>query len=460
MAPQAVGERDLDGATMADLPSPEDAWQADGRAMSAQDVAHLLRRVAANGVAGEISALAGRAPGAAVSELISEPPTYNKFEEELRPLEDAAVRAGAADAYRTWFLRRLVASPWPLREWMTVFWLEFFGLGIGRVGELSLFDDVVRAIRRLALGRYREMLTAVLLHPAFLLNVRASANYRSAPNDRVGAAILRTCLGYREDDFAHQARELARAYCGRFVNRGILRVSDFERDVGEKVVLGRRDTFVAEAVPSLIAEDARATTWTVRRLYRWFFGHTPMPDDAFLSPVAAKLQASGSLADALHGMLCSRWFFSAGIRHRQLRRPLQFVASLLRTFQGRVKLGVVNELVAMGQDVLQPTTLDGWPDACHYLTPLALIRRMKFAVKLVSQDEKLGGGLARQACDEFGNDLPQAVVELLSDGEVPSDVAPQWSALRARYAESAGAREQAAASMICLLATSAVFQTA
>ncbi|GAB6186131.1 DUF1800 family protein [Thermopirellula anaerolimosa] len=437
-----------------------DAWHTCAGPMTRADVAHLLRRVAANATWEELGSMAGRTPDDAFRELAAVPPRYDEFEAEMRPLEDAAVRSNAADAYRTWFLRRLVRSPFPLGEWMTVFWLEHFGLGIGRVGELALFDDVVRSIRRLALKDYHELLAAVLLHPAFLLNVRAPANYRSAPNDRVGAAILRTCLGYRETDFSAQAGELARAFSGRFINRGRLRISEYERDKGEKTILGQRKAYDAEEIPSLIGEDARSATWTARRLYRWFCCELPISSDEFLVPVAEHLRRTGSVGETVRLILTSQWFFSADIRRKKIRRPLDFAAGLLRAFQGTGTLRVVTELTTMGQDILQPTTLDGWPEAGNYFSPLALIQRMNLAAKLLKADENFGGGLAQNVIEAWSGELPSIVTDLMADGEVPAEIGPRWDDLRRRYAASSGERERIAASMIYLLAVSPAFQTA
>lgn len=436
------------------------AWQAFSHPMSGPDVAHLFRRVAGGPTWEELRAFSGQTPDAAFQELTPEPPSYADFEAELRPLEEAAIRSNALEAYRTWFLRRLITSPYPFREWMTVFWLEYFGLGIHRVGELSLFDDVVRSIRRLALKDFRELLSAVLLHPAFLLNVRAPANYRSNPSERVGAAVLRTCLGYCEPDFPAQAEELARAFSGRFINRGRLRISEFERDTGDKIILGHRGTYDAEDIPRLIAADFRAASWTARRLYRWFCCESQMPSDEFLAPVIERLNQSGSIAETVRLILTSRWFFSADVRRRKLRRPLDFAAALLRAFRGRVTLSTVNELTVMGQDVLQPTTLDGWPDAGNYLSPLALIQRMNLVAKLLRPDENYGGGLARGAIEAWKEDLPIACSVLMADAEIPAEVRDQWDDLCRRYAAAPGERERIAASMIYLLAGSPRFQTA
>jgi len=451
---------DREAPNVGAFPASSDDWQAYSHPMSRPDVAHLLRRVAANPTAEELDGFSGQTPDAVFQVLTAESPRYHEFEAELRPLEEAAVRSNAADAYRTWFMRRLVLSPCPLREWMTVFWLEYFGLGIDRVGDLALFDDVVRSMRRLALGDYQELLTAVLLHPAFLLNVRAPSNYRSNPSERVGAAILRTCLGYREQDFSAQSRELARAFCGRFINRGRLRISDFERDTGEKAILGRSRAYEAEEIPRLIAEDTRAASWTSLRLYRWFGCDTGMPSDDFLTPPAERLRQTGSVAETVRLILASQWFFSDTVRRKKLRGPLQFAAALLRVLKGRITLRTVTELTAMGQDILQPTTLDGWPATGNYLSPLALIQRMNLAAKLVGEDENLGGGLARGAVETWGDDLPNALTELMADQTTPAEISAQWEELCVRYAASSGRRERVAASMIYLLAVSPVFQTA
>lgn len=441
-------------------PLPEGAWQACLRPMSGPDVAHLIRRIAGNPTWEELRTFSGQTPEAAFQELTAEPPSYAEFEAKLRPLEEAAIRSDALDAYRTWFLRRLIVSPCPFREWMTVFWLEYFGLGIQRVGELSLFDDVVRSIRRLALEDFRELLSAVLLHPAYLLNVRAPANYRSNPSERVGAAILRTCLGYREPDFSAQAGELGRAFSGRFINRGRLRISELERDTGEKTVLGHRGAYDAEEIPGLIAADVRADSWTARRLYRWFGCESRIPSNEFLTPVIDRLKQTGSIAETVRLILTSQWFFSADVRRSKLRRPLDFAAALLRAFRGRVTISMINELTLMGQDILQPTTLDGWPDAGNYLSPLALIQRMNLAAKLLRADENFGGGLTRGAIEAWKDDLPIACSVLMADGEIPAEIRDQWDDLCGRYAAAPGERERIAASMIYVLAVSPKFQTA
>ena len=72
------------------------------------------------------------------------------------------------EAARAWWLRRMLLTPHPLLEKLTLFWHGHFAASIDKVGRVSLMVRQIQLLRSHALGRFDAMLLAVAHDPAML----------------------------------------------------------------------------------------------------------------------------------------------------------------------------------------------------------------------------------------------------------------------------------------------------
>jgi len=191
--------------------------------------AHLYRRAAFGAGWEQLQQALAAGPQRTVDKLLRPPTDVETFNRRCDESENAA--AGSVDGLRAWWLRRMMETPHPLLEKMTLFWHGYFAVNAGPVNNPRLVKEYVRLLRSHALGSFGSLLPAVARDPAMLVWLGADVNRKAAPNDGFVRPLLETfTVGpghFTEDD----AREAARAFTGRFVLRGQLRYLSQEHDV-------------------------------------------------------------------------------------------------------------------------------------------------------------------------------------------------------------------------------------
>lgn len=117
-----------------------------------------------------------------------------------------------ADAnYERWALVRRLGSQRQVLESMAELWEHH--LHVPASGEVGPFrTSYGRTIRRLALGRYADLLEAAILHPAMAVYLGNANSSKKAPNENLGRELLELHTvgrgNYTEDDVKGSARIL------------------------------------------------------------------------------------------------------------------------------------------------------------------------------------------------------------------------------------------------------------
>lgn len=95
--------------------------------------AHLYRRAGFGATWDELRQALKAGPQRAVDRLLDPEGEVASFSRTCDDYEKAAASAGAL---RAWWLRRIIQTPHPLLEKMTLFWHDFFAVGTARVAAL------------------------------------------------------------------------------------------------------------------------------------------------------------------------------------------------------------------------------------------------------------------------------------------------------------------------------------
>ncbi|NJM06681.1 DUF1800 domain-containing protein [Candidatus Gracilibacteria bacterium] len=143
-------------------------------------------------------------------------------------------------------LLRAIYSRRQLYEVMVDFWSDHFSISIDKAGvaPLKLLDDR-EVIRPYALGRFDELLWAVMRSPAMLIYLDNQENHAGNPNENYARELLELhTLGVNGGYTQRDVQEVARALTGWTVDdnyyRGQHRFAPEQHDDGVKIVLGQR----------------------------------------------------------------------------------------------------------------------------------------------------------------------------------------------------------------------------
>lgn len=369
------------------------AWAAyqpsDERPWSWKLAAHLFRRAAFGASRSELEDAVAAGPKATIDRLLRPEADTRRFDREYDDYEEGA---SGIQGPRAWWLRRMVETPFPLQEKMTLFWHSHFGVAHRRVKDAGLIVQHVRTLRENALGSYREMLESAAQDPAVLLGLDAAASRRSMPNENFSRQLL-TRLSLGPGNFGEEdVREAARAFTGWFVLRGKLRYFSHEHDAGVKQVLGSSGAWQWADIVRLVLDNSATAELLARKLYRWLISEEEDPASDLLEPLASTLAADYDLGKVIEMMLRSNLFFSDHAYRRRIKSPVELALGLIRAADAVVptqQLGI--DLAGLGQDLYNPPTVQGWLGAGNWINAATMIGRANLMNQLLSEQGNYGG---------------------------------------------------------------------
>ncbi len=413
--------------------------------------AHLLDRAGFGGTPEEVSRLAAMTPEAAVDSLIDyegisdadlpafEPSGIYPYGYKLARLEDVVLTAiitgraygvkaeqkpplkyqPAVDEFYTllvsehiemarvgqWWADRMVRTPRPLEEKMTLFWHDHFATSQEKVLNYELLLGQNQTFRNHATGNLRDLLIAVAQDPAMLIWLDNRFNTKGNPNENFSREVMELFTmgeghGYTERDI----RELARAFTG-WTSKPIRTIRDDGRfvedpkkhDAAEKTILSTTDTFNGyQAIDLILAQPATPRHLTAK-LYRHLVREDVPP--AVNERLAEILVQSGwEVKPVLRAMLLSRDFYCEASLGTRIKPPVEFLVSTYRKLGLGHVPGVPDFTQAsrnFGQVLFFPPNVAGWPEGRSWINPATLLARGNFVHQLLFPD-----GAARFAVDK------------------------------------------------------------
>lgn len=276
-------------------------------------------------------------------------------------------------------------SPAQLREQMNWFWFNHFNVQQSKADiRMMVADYEDRAIRPHALGRFRDLLSATLHHPAMLRYLDNAENAAGHINENYARELMELHTmgvgsGYTQSD----VQELARCLTGlgidakpedpklkpelqpQLVRDGLFEFNPARHDYGDKTVLGHtvKGTGLAEAdeVVDILAREPATARHISQELAVFFVSDTPPP--ALIDRMTqAFLRSDGDIATVLSAMFRSPEFAaSAG---QKFKDPVHYVLSAVRlAYDDKVILNttpVMGWLNRMAEGIYNHDTPDGY----------------------------------------------------------------------------------------------------
>lgn len=415
--------------TTADVPGAWAAYQPEERRpWDLRSAGHMYRRAAFGGTWDELQRALKDGPAATVDRLLRPAGDLAAFQKSFDDYDRAAGTSDSDEGPRAWWLRRMIETPHPLLEKMTLFWHSHFGISRARVAAGGLLVPLIHTFRRHALGSYAELLAAALREPAVFLGLNADANRKALPNDHVARQLLAQ-YGPGPGEYDEQdVRETTRALTGWFVLRGELRFVDRDYDTGTKRILGQLGNWaVGDAVRIVLQQPATARN-VVRRLYRWLISETDEPEAKLLEPLVAAFHKDYHIGRLVETLLRSNWFFTPQAYRQRVKSPVELALGLIRPLKRSVPtLRLGGDLAEAGQDLLRPPTVKGWRGGRYWLNPSAMIQRVQLTAALLTPGGAYGEGLDPHAvAQRHGAADPAAAAKFLLDlllgGDVPAEI--------------------------------------
>jgi uncharacterized protein (DUF1800 family) len=311
---------------------------------------------------------------------------HRDFESLARTIGDAAQASGSAERLQAWWFFRMLLSPDPLAERLTLLWHNHFATSNRKVQDLVAMRDQNELLRRHGRGPFDELLTAVIKHPAMLVWLDADSNRAGHPNENLARELLELfTLGighYGEAD----VQAAARALTGWTVGGKQFRFAGQRHDDGELDLLGRRGRMNGDELLAVLVEHPATAQRVAWRLSTMFFGEGAV-DESAIDELAAGLRDHDlSIGWAVKRVLCSKLFFAEVNLRSRVLGPIEFIVGALRALDLREPppstLLLAEWSSRMGQVLFAPPNVGGWPEGRSWLSSRSVVARSNFAVAL------------------------------------------------------------------------------
>ena len=355
------------------------------------------------------------------------------FESLARTIGDAAVASGNPARLKAWWVYRMLVTPDPLGERLTLMWHNHFATSDRKVQDLALMREQNELLRRHARGSFTDLLSSVVKHPAMLLWLDADSNRKGHPNENLARELMELfTLGvghYTEED----VKEAARALTGWTVKHREFGDAAAYHDDGEKTVLGRRGPWRGDDLVAILVDQPATAMRLARRVCEPLMGEGVVDDRAIGELATGLRQHKLDVGWAVETVLRSAAFFAAGNIGNRVLGPAEYVVGAVRALEivepPPSTMVLAEWMDAMGQELFEPPNVFGWAGGRSWLNSRSLIARSNFAQGLADGSLQSAAGHAdwpalaeRHGCgdnaDDFGRFLGQTLWTGPSDEEV------------------------------------------
>ena len=296
-------------------------------------------------------------------------------------------------------------SPHQVQEEMTWFWLNHFSVHQAKSNLRAMVGDYEdTAIRPHALGKFRDLLGAVVQHPAMLRYLDNQQNAAGHINENFARELMELhTLGVDAGYTQHDVQELARVLTGVGVNlgtanprmrkelqgfyvrRGLFEFNPARHDFGAKELLGQpiRSRGLGELEEALdrLARSPATARFISRKLATYWLNDEP--PRSLLQAMARTFESSdGDIAKTLEVLFTSPEFSKS--EQQKFKDPMRFVVSAVRlAYDEKPVLNVgpmLNWINRMGEPLYGHATPEGYSlQSAAWASPGQLTTRFEIA---------------------------------------------------------------------------------
>ena len=271
---------------------------------------------------------------------------------------------------------QMINTPYQLREKMALFWHGHFATRI----QQSLFNkQIIEIFRKNALGNFRDMVFEVSKSPAMLNFLNNQQNKKARPNENFARELMELFTLGRGQYSEKDIRESARAFTGwSYDNMGTFVNNDKQHDAGQKEFLGKTGNFTGDDIINTILEKPECAEFITRKIYRFFVNEAP--DEKIVKSLSQRFHKSDyDIMTLMDEIFLSDWFYASQNVGAKIKSPVELIVGMRRILpmdlQNKDSVYAFEKI--LGQELLQPPNVAGWPSGTAWIDSSTLLLRMK-----------------------------------------------------------------------------------
>ena len=398
-------------------------------------IEHLLRRAGFGASPRELADYVDLGFDGAVAELVDYEEVPDVVDSWIGKTGYAAVTArgqflpaqNITDARQRW-LFRMVHSPRPLQEKMTLFWHNHFATAYSKIAgafggtegarymaakpgeDPNHVEGQIELFRRLALGNFRDLLVGVAKDAAMLVWLDGRTNVKGRPQENFARELMELfTMGvdtFAETDVYAGARvftgwNLARPSNAYYAFSYVAAQHDstakeFTFPIypdGNRTIPARSaDGGQQDGLDLLNAVAAHPATGPrlARKLYDFFISEVGPRDETLIAELARVYYDSKfEMKPVVRRLLLSPQFASSANRYTRYSWPAEFIARAIKEV-GWVGFSVNDALTPMfnmGQQLFEPPDVNGWELGPGWFSTGGMLARMNFAAQVATNQK-------------------------------------------------------------------------
>ena len=382
-------------------------------------MAHLMRRAGFGASHEEVERRAAIGYEATVEELLHpegqpdlEMDVMNRYMHGWRDLQGLMANQG----YWTY---RMVNSPKQLEEKICLFWHGIFCVGDSKCMRARQILLELNNFRAHGLGKFDNLLMYLSTDPAMLYYLDNQLSHKEAVNENWGRELLELFsmgvgmdgqANYTEDDVKACAQAftgwtianaIPRYPYGSYANRFLY--NRFDHIEEDKTFLGETGNWNGEDIVRIICKQPATARFVARHLYNFFVAdepqvpawqHTPPRDPELIKALEEEYFRSGYEIRAMLRVLFNSDSFK-NARFAKVKNPCEVVCGTLRvvgdftTPKPRIYDPAL-QIRYMGQDLLNPPTVEGWHTGKEWIDSGTLVERVNYAAGEMGRTDSPG----------------------------------------------------------------------
>ena len=389
---------------------------------SNQDIAlmaHLMRRAGFGATYAELEERVAQGYEATVEDLLN-PEAQPDLEMDL--LERHFVdwkEMNALEVNQAYWTFRMINTRRPLQEKIALFWHGILCTGNSKCEHGRQVKLQLDMFRDMGMGNFDALLKGLARDPAMVFYLDNCMSHKGAINENWGRELLELfSLGvgmdgqanYSEDD----VKEAARAFTGWTITNAVPRYpygryeanfiyNPYDHDQEEKTFLGETGNFNGDDIVEIIARQPAAARFVSRHLYNFFVAdevqvpawqNTEPRDPEAIALLEQTYFDSGFNLTAMLRVLFNSDFFKDA-RFEKVKSPAEVVIGTMRLVRDfttpRLGLNPLSNVIRyMGQDLMNPPTVEGWHTGAEWIDSGTLVERINFAADQVGNQSLPG----------------------------------------------------------------------
>lgn len=376
---------------------------------------HLMIRAGFGGTPDEVAALQAKGLHGAVSHFVnfknlppadvafaahprSQPENYESAlsgdEQRLLRNQRVAEDRNQIENMRRWWLQRMIESPRPLEEKLTLFWHGQVPVQYTTVGDSYYMYLQNQLYREHAAGNFSALLYGISHDAAMLKYLNNDTNVKGKANENLAREIIELFSMGRDQGYTEiDIRQGARALTGYTYDpaTGQFRFISDRHDTEPKTIFGKTGNWSGDDYVRLILETPYPAKFIARQMFT-FFTHSEPSIDTIESLASVLRLNNYELTPMLENLFLSEEFYSAQSMSTEVKSPVQLVVGLHRD------LGLKSPDYAylatacrdMGQDLFEPPSVFGWQPGRSWVTTSRVLSRYNVLAEIIEKRPRAG----------------------------------------------------------------------